>query len=45
MGQAADLLVSPLHAAVTLIQVDSAALAVCKDLNLNVSRPLDEALL
>ena len=44
-GAIADLLVAPLNAAVTLIQVDSAALAVRKDLNLDVSRPLDETLL
>lgn len=44
-GAIADLLVAPLNAAVTLIQIDSAALAVRKDLNLDVSRPLDKTLL
>ena len=38
------LLVAPLHAAVPLKEVDCVVVHVCKDLDLDVPRPLDEAL-
>ena len=44
VNTASYLLVAPLHAAVPLKQVDCVVVRVCKDLDLDVPRPLDEAL-